>query len=162
MKHPFPQLESPSAEVLQDIESLRGSAQEVYDWIMTNVVGNDVLPRRCPAEVAEPLGRIHDLLERLKSKIDHLRNEETSIFIEMLRKAQRKEMLNPTEYYYLRSIDLISGVDDEHSQYRIYQRVFESKRTTVKSPPMRPAFKHRCLIVALNLGVPPQRVSCVG
>ncbi len=129
MKHPFPQLEFPSADALQDIESLRGSAQEVYDWIMTNVVGNDVLPRRCPAEVAEPLGKIHRLSERLKSKIDHLRNEETSVFIEMLRKAQRKEMLNPTEYYYLRSLDLISGVDDEHSEYRRYQLAFESKNT---------------------------------
>ena len=128
MKHPFPQLEFPSAEALQDIESLRRSAQEVYDWIMTNVVGNDVLPRRCPAEVAEPLGRIHDLLERLKSKIDHLRNEETSVFIEMLRKAQRKEMLKPAEYYYLRSLDLISGVADEHSEYRRYQLTFESKK----------------------------------
>lgn len=94
---------------------------------MTNVVGNDVLPRRCPAEVAGPLGKIHGLSERLKSKIDHLRNEETSVFIEMLRKAQRKEILSPTEYYYLRSLDLISGVNDEHSEYRRYQRVFESK-----------------------------------
>ncbi len=129
MKHPFPQLEFSSAEALQDIESLTTATQEVYDWIMTNVVGNDVLPRRCPAEVAEPLGKIHGLLERLKSKIDHLRNEETSIFIEMIRKAQRKEMLNRTEYYYLRALDLIDGVDDEHSEYRRYQRVFESKNT---------------------------------
>ena len=127
MKHPFPQLEFPSAEALQDIESLTTATQEVYDWIMTNVVGNDVLPRRCPAEVAERLGKIHGLAERLKSKIDHLRNEETIVFIEMLRKAQRKEVLSPAEYYYLRSLDLISGVDDEHSEYRQYQRVFESK-----------------------------------
>jgi hypothetical protein len=127
LKHPFPQLEFPSAEALQDIESLTTATQEVYDWIMTNIVGNDVLPRRCPAEVAEPLGKLHGLSERLKSKIDHLRNEETSIFMEMLKKAQRKEMLNPTEYYYLRSLDLISGVDDEHSEYRRYQLAFESK-----------------------------------
>jgi hypothetical protein len=133
LKHPFPQLEFPSADALQDIESLRGSAQEVYDWIMTKIVGNDVLPRRCPAEVAEPLGKIHSLSERLKSKIDHLRNEEASVFIEMISKAQRKEMLNPTEYYYLRSLDLISGVDDEQSEYRRYQLAFESKKDDNKA-----------------------------
>lgn len=133
MKHPFPQLEFPSADALQDIEGLKTATREVYDWIMTKIVGNDVLPRRCPAEVAEPLGKIHSFSERLKSKIDHLRNEEASVFIEMIRKAQRKEMLNPTEYYYLRSLDLISGVDDEQSEYRRYQLAYELKKDDHKS-----------------------------
>ena len=129
MKHPFPQLEFPSAEALQDIESLRGSAQEVYDWIMTNVVGNDVLPRRCPAAVADSLGKVHEYSENLKSKILNLRSAETDVLMEMFRKAQQKETLSPAEYYYLRSLDLISGVADEHSEYRRYQLAFESKKT---------------------------------
>lgn len=129
MKHPFPQLEFPSAEALQDIESLTTATQEVYDWIMINVVGNDVLPRRCPAAVADSLGKVHGYSENLKSKILNLRSAETDVLVEMFRKAQQKEMLSPAEYYYLRSLDLISGVSDEHSEYRRYRLTFESDKT---------------------------------
>ena len=129
MKHPFPQLEFPSAEALQDIESLTTATQEVYDWIMINVVGNDVLPRRCPAAVADSLGKVHGYSENLKSKILNLRSAETDVLVEMFRKAQQKEMLSPAEYYYLRSLDLISGVSDEHSEYRRYRRTFEPDKT---------------------------------
>ena len=129
LKHPFPQLEFPSAEALQDIESLTTATQEVYDWIMTNVVGNDVLPRRCPAAVADSLGKVHGYSENLKSKILNLRSAETDVLVEIFRKAQQKEMLSPAEYYYLRSLDLIRGVSDEHSEYRRYQQTFESVKT---------------------------------
>ncbi len=131
MKHPIPQLEFPSDEALQDIEILSTASREVYDWIMTDVVGNDVLPRRCPAAVADSLGKVHGYSENLKSKILNLRSAETDVFMEMFRKA--KQMLSPAEYYYFRSLDLISGVSDEHSEYRRYQLTFESKKDDRKA-----------------------------
>ncbi len=133
MKHPFPQLEFPSVDAIQDIESLTTATQEIYNWIIENVVGNDVLPRRCPAAVADSLGKVHRYSENLKSKIQNLRSAETDVFMEMFRKAQQKEMLSPAEYYYLRSLDLIRGLDDEHSEYRRYQRAFESKNDDRKT-----------------------------
>ncbi len=127
MKHPFPQLEFPSAEALQDIEGLTTAAQDVYHWIMTNVVGNDVLPRRCPAAVADSLGKVHACSENLKSKVLNLRSAETDVLLEIFRKAEQKEMFTPAEYYYLRSLDLIRGVNDKNSEYQKYQMSFESK-----------------------------------
>ena len=131
MKYPFPQLQFPSTEALQDIERLRHSAQEIYHWIMTHVVGNDVIPRKCPAEIAELLNVIGKNLEILESKIRFLRSSETNVLTEIFRKAEEKEPLSPTEYYYLRSLDLISGVNDENSEYRQYRLAFESRKSAV-------------------------------
>ncbi len=131
MKYPFPQLQFPSTEALQDIERLRHSAQEIYHWIMTHVVGNDVIPRKCPAEIAELLNVIGKNLESLESKIRFLRSSETNVLTEIFRKAEEKESLSPTEYYYLRSLDLISGVSDDNSEYRKYRLAFESRKTDV-------------------------------
>ncbi len=131
MKYPFPQLQFPSTDALQDIERLRHSAQEIYHWIMKHVVGNDVFPRNCPAEVAESLGQVHQISESLASKIRALREAEINVVMEMFRKAEKKEPLSPTEYYYLRSLDLISGVNEENSEYRQYRMGFESRKSAV-------------------------------
>ena len=133
MKYPFPPLQFPSTDALQDIERLREAAGEIYQWIMTYVVGNDVFPRKCPVDIADSLGRIHQNSERLESKIRAIQEAENNVVIEILRKAQKKEPLTPTEYYYLRSLDLISGVDEENSEYNQYRLAFESKNTTVST-----------------------------
>lgn len=131
MKYPFPQLQFPSTDALQDIERLRHSAQEIYHWIMMHVVGNDVIPRKCPAEVAESLGQVHQNSESLASKIHALREAEINLIMEMFRKVNEKEPLSPTEYYYLRSLDLIEGVNEEDSEYRRYQLAFESSKRSL-------------------------------
>lgn len=135
MKHPFPRLQFSSTDALQDIESLTTATREIYDWIMIKVVGNDVLPRRCPSEIDDSIEKIQRYSENLKSKILNLQSAETEIHSEIVRKVLQKEMLTETEYYYCRILDLIDGISERNSEYRKYQLTFESiKRDSEVSP----------------------------
>ncbi len=107
-------------ELLRLASNANAELENIYRWLMENVVGADVYPRYLPNEVNEHLVQARTHLEAMESSLSDVVNEEQRFVVSVLGKTQRNEKLTPAEYYFCRAYGFISGIDDKDSEYEKY------------------------------------------
>jgi hypothetical protein len=107
-------------ELLRQASNANAELENIYRWLMENVVGADVYPRYLPNDVNERLVQARTHLEAVESSLSDLVNKEQRFFVSVLGKTQRNEKLTPAEYYICRAFGFISGIDEKDSEYEKY------------------------------------------
>jgi hypothetical protein len=107
---------------LRHLADAKASLSQLHQWLMANIVGNDVLPKELPSEISEYLGALHKSIENAESGLREIADERALFFLTVLRKQQQKQSLSESEYYLLRAHDLITGVNGIDSEFSRYSQ----------------------------------------
>jgi hypothetical protein len=107
---------------LEHLADAKASLSQLHQWLMANVVGNDVLPKELPGELGEYLGALHKSIENAESGLREIIDAHSLFFFTVLSKRQQKQSLSEFEYYLLRAHGLITGVSDIDSEFSKYSQ----------------------------------------
>jgi hypothetical protein len=107
-------------DALRSLASAKSDLGEIHQWLMTNVVGDDVLPRQMPSEVSRYLNAASRNIEIAETELRKIADERTSFLLTVLQKQQNNTLLTENEYYLLRANGLMTGVPESDSEFHRY------------------------------------------
>ena len=105
---------------LRNLVDAKTSLSQLHQWLMANIVGDDIYPKELPSELSEYLNVLDKSIDNAESTLREIHDERTSFFLTVLRKEKQKQPLSKSEYYLLRAHDLETGMSDVDSEFSRY------------------------------------------